>query len=104
MFITGAVITAGIAAWIHPRWLELCEAAKPGGECQPITYQLLTGYLVVLLGVVMLIAGPIVNSLYRVMRYGQPWETSRVETAVSNLPILVGFLYLAMGLVLVTTA
>ena len=53
-----------------------------------------------ILGVVTLIVGPIINSLYRLFRYGQPWETTRHETAVSNIPILAGIAYLLVALII----
>jgi len=62
-----------------------------------MTFGIMYGYFLIGLGVFMMILGPIINSLYRLYRYGQIWETSRVETAVGNVPLIVGFVYVVVG-------
>jgi len=93
------VVAALLALWFQDRWLSFCEAFKQPGDfpCQPIGETRMVAYVTIGLGVVTMIFGPIVNTLYRLARYGQPWETTRHETAVSNIPILVGLFYLGFG-------
>jgi hypothetical protein len=45
----------------------------------------------------MLVLGPIIFSLAHLLRHGYNYEYSRVETAISNLPMLSGFLYIVAG-------
>lgn len=94
-FLIGAIF----ALWFQERWLRFCEAFKSPGDlpCQPIGDVRMVAYVTIGLGVVTMIFGPMVNTLYRLARYGQPWETTRHETVVSNIPILVGLFYLALG-------
>ena len=102
-FITGAFLVVTLAAlWFQERWLEFCEHFKEAGEfpCQPIGDVRMVAYFTIGLGVVTMILGPVVNTLYRLARYGQPWETTRHETAASNIPILAGILYLVVGTII----
>jgi uncharacterized membrane protein YvlD (DUF360 family) len=57
----------------------------------------MSGNFLIGFGLFMLIIGPIIFSLAHVLRHGYNWESSRVETAVSNLPMLSGILYIALG-------
>ena len=57
----------------------------------------MSGTFLIGFGLFMLIIGPIIFSLIHVIRNGYNWESSRVETAVSNLPMLSGILYIAAG-------
>ena len=57
----------------------------------------MSGNFLIGFGLFMLIIGPIIFSLAHVLRHGYDWESSRVETAVSNLPMLSGIMYIAVG-------
>jgi uncharacterized membrane protein YvlD (DUF360 family) len=57
----------------------------------------MSGNFLIGFGLFMLVIGPIIFSLAHVLRHGYNWESSRVETAVSNLPMLAGLLYIAAG-------
>jgi hypothetical protein len=106
IFVVGTfALTIGAAIWFQARWLSFCEHFKNEGElpCQPIGDLRMVAYFTIGLGVVTMIVGPMVNTLYRLARYGQPWETTRHETAASNIPILAGLFYLALGTVLFLT-
>lgn len=94
-FLLGALF----ALWFQERWLRFCETFKSPGDlpCQPIGDMRMVAYVTIGLGVVTMIFGPMLNTLYRLARYGQPWETTRHETVVSNIPILVGLFYLGLG-------
>ena len=45
----------------------------------------------------LLLVSIFIFSLAHVLRHGYNWESSRVETAVSNLPMLSGIIYIAVG-------
>jgi hypothetical protein len=94
-FLVGALF----ALWFQDRWLSFCEAFKEPGDlpCQPISNMRMVAYVTIGVGVLTMIFGPVINTLYRLARYGQPWETTRHETATSNIPILAGLLYLGIG-------
>jgi hypothetical protein len=94
-FVVGTLF----AVWFQDRWLSFCEQFKDPGDlpCQPIGEMRMVAYVTIGLGVLTMIFGPMINTLYRLARYGQPWETTRHETAVSNIPIVAGLFYLALG-------
>ena len=96
----GAVMVVALAT--QPRWIDVCTGINTnrGFPCEPMTLGLMTGDLMIALGVLTLIFGPIVNSMYRLVRYGQQWETSRVETAVGNVPLVIGIAYIVVGFVI----
>lgn len=99
LFVGSFVVAALLALWFQDRWFSFCEAFKNPGDfpCQPIGEARMVAYVTIGLGVATMIFGPIINTLYRLARYGQPWETTRHETAASNIPILAGLLYMAIG-------
>lgn len=98
-FVLGAVVATLLARLFHPHYLGLCNNVKvdTGDECSPMPLQAMVGVFLVGMGLVSMLVVPIVTSLYNVVRRGYDWETSRVETAVSNLPILAGLVYFAAG-------
>jgi uncharacterized membrane protein YvlD (DUF360 family) len=51
-----------------------------------------SGNFLIDLGLFKLVIGPITFSLAHVIRNSNNWESSRIETAVSNLPMLAGLL------------
>lgn len=104
LLISGAAITFWIAHYVQGDYIALCErfAVFPS-RCQPVTLQTAYATALGMAGLVMLIIGPVVNSIYHLLRYGQPWEHSRVETAISNYPLLAGVIYLAISGILVFT-
>jgi len=94
----------------QPHWQDLCTAVKQnalvpdpnqriiiGPECEYVGPMAMAGNFLIGFGVFTMIIMPIVFSLIQVRRDGYNWETSRVETAVTNLPILSGFLYIVAG-------
>ncbi len=106
-FGLGAAAIAGLL--FQPHWLGLCNRvnSRPhvgisgqiirGDECSPVSPMTMSGNFLIGFGLFMLVIGPIVFSLAHVLRNGYNWESSRVETAVSNLPMLAGVLYIAAG-------
>lgn len=102
LFATGLVLALAAGTWITPRYLSLCRVLNRfASSCAEVPAEHIRGYSVAVFGVGMLILGPVVNTLYRLVRYGQAWETPRgPETAASNVPIAVGFIYIALGLII----
>lgn len=98
----GFAVAAGLAVWFQPHYLPLCNRinAQPGIQCSPVSMQSMVGIFVIALGVVTLVVVPIVAAVIHLIRHGHSWETPRgTETAITNLPILAGFIYLATGTV-----
>ncbi len=95
----------------QPHWLDLCNRinSRPfvdqlgrtinrgAEECSPVSMMTMSGNFLIGFGLFMMIIGPTVFSLAHVLRHGYNWESSRVETAVSNLPMLSGLLYIVTG-------
>ncbi len=97
-FVSGAAVAHAAALFLEPRWVDFCsrvDASAP--PCAPIDLPTMFGYALIGGGFLVMIFGPIVNALYHLYRYGQKWETSRVETAVSNLPLISGIAYMILG-------
>ena len=107
----GGAALAGLL--FQPHWVELCtrinnrefvawggQPTLRGGECSPVSPMTMSGNFLIGFGLFMLVIGPIIFSLVHVLRNGYNWESSRVETAVSNLPMLSGVVYIVTGAVL----
>ena len=109
LFVTGLGAAAAAGLLFEPHWLDLCNRinARPtvgingqitrGGECSPVSPMTMSGNFLIGFGLFMLVIGPIIFSFAHVLRNGYDWESSRVETAVSNLPMLAGLLYMGAG-------
>ena len=109
LFLGGLGLAALGGVLFQPHWHDLCNRinARPsiglngqitrGGECSPVSTMTMSGNFLIGFGLFMLIIGPIIFSLAHVLRHGYNWESSRVETAVSNLPMLSGALYIIAG-------
>ena len=109
LFVAGMAGAAAAGLLFQPHWVELCTRINNrefvawggqitrGGECSPVSPMTMSGNFLIGFGLFMLIIGPIIFSLAHVLRHGYDWESSRVETAVSNLPMLSGILYIAAG-------
>ena len=95
LLISGAIVTLIASSYVQANYIELCgRYAVFPGRCAPVTLQTAFATGLGIAGLLMLIVGPVVNSIYHLLRYGQPWESSRVETAISNYPLLAGVIYL----------
>lgn len=101
IFFAVFLATALLAEAFRSNWVE-CRTVDEwfAQACPTVPRRLLLIRVTAILGVSTLVLGPIINSLYRLFRYGQPWETTRHETAVSNIPIIAGFAYLLIALIL----
>jgi hypothetical protein len=57
------------------------------------------------LGFLTMILGPIAGSLLDLAINGHKWETSRgTESVITNVPVLLGAIYLILGVVIAATA
>jgi hypothetical protein len=105
LFGFGLIVAALAGRWASPRWVDYCTRVKDTGvRCEPIDIWTMTGYITIGLGIVVMIIGPIVASLIHLFAHGYNWETSRVETLVSNLPIAAGIAYFVLGFVIAAAA
>ena len=101
LLVVGASLTWLGAYYVQANYIELCERfALIPSRCAPVSLRSATSVGLGIAGLSMLIIGPIVNSIYHLLRYGQPWESTRVETAISNYPLLAGVIYLAAAALL----
>ena len=99
----GVLAMIALAWYVSPRWVDLCSPFNyRDAACAPIDRPRMFGYVAVAVGLFLMTLGPVVTSLYKLFRYGQAWETSRVEPAHVNLPIAVGLLYFFAGLIAVS--
>ena len=97
-FIFGGLAAVLVAAWFHPNYVDICDRLTDQSEpCRPVPLQSMRGLFLIGLGVLSMPVVPIVTTITQVLREGYDWETSRVETATANLPILAGLLYFAIG-------
>ena len=99
-FVIGFGVAALLARLFHPHYLPLCNRinAQPGVDCRPIPLQAMVGLFVFGLGIFTMVVVPIISALYQLVKHGHDWEMARgTETAITNLPILAGLLYLATG-------
>ena len=110
LFVAGLGSAAAAGLLFQPHWVDLCNrinsrefvgwSGQPvtrGGECAPVSPMTMSGNFLIGFGLFMLVIGPIIFSFAHVLKHGYDWESSRVETAVSNLPMLAGILYIAAG-------
>ena len=96
LLILGAAVTWVGSYCVQANYIELCEKyAFFPSRCAQVSLRTAYSVGLAIAGLVMLTIGPIFNSLYHLSRYGQAWESSRVETAISNYPLLAGVIYLA---------
>jgi hypothetical protein len=109
LFLLGLGFAAAAGLLFQPHWVDLCTRINNrgfigwngqmvrGGECAWVSPTTMAGNFLIGFGAFMLIIGPIIFSLAHVLRHGYNYEYSRVETAVSNLPMLSGLLYIIAG-------
>ncbi|MBT8213541.1 MAG: hypothetical protein KJN71_10390 [Acidimicrobiia bacterium] len=95
--VGGLAVTSAFAALVHPSYPDVCQrftsAAFP---CDPVPFSSFIAYSVMVVGMAVWIIGPIVWALLG-LRKGYKWEQSRVEPAEINLIILIGFIYMGIG-------
>lgn len=60
------------------------------------------GYVTTALGLILMTVGPVITTLWKLFRHGYNWETSHVEPAHVNGPIVFGLVYFIGGLLIVS--
>jgi hypothetical protein len=105
LFVLG-VAASYVVAWVlAPHWPGFCSDATVGSPCGAVAVQTMAGYLMVGLGFLTMIFGPIAGSFLDLLINGHKWETSRgTESVITNVPVLVGAIYLVLGVVTAATA
>ncbi|MCB1246366.1 MAG: hypothetical protein KDB69_03790 [Acidimicrobiia bacterium] len=105
LFLTGLVTAWLVAAFAVPRWPGFCDDTIAGAPCEPVEFLTGFGYTTIILGLLTIVLGPIAGSLLHLAINGASWETPRgTETVQSNMPLLVGAVYLGLGLGVVIVA
>jgi hypothetical protein len=104
LFLAGIVVCIALAAILSPHWPEICDGAIVGAPCQSVATQTMAGYLIVVLGFLTIILGPIAGSVLDLLINGAKWEMQRGrDTIVTNMPLLIGAIYLGVGVFTITT-
>ncbi|NND04377.1 MAG: hypothetical protein HKN91_16495 [Acidimicrobiia bacterium] len=94
----GAVVTVLASSYVQHDYVSFCRQYWVfDGRCQPVTPATAQSVGFTIAGLFMIIIAPVINSLYHLFRYGAQWEFTRVETAISNYPMLAGVIYLAVA-------
>jgi F0F1-type ATP synthase membrane subunit c/vacuolar-type H+-ATPase subunit K len=103
--IAGYLVAWGLAVLLAPMWPGFCDGTIVGADCEAVAVQSMMGYLVIALGIITMIIVPIVGSLLELYIHGANWETPRgTETVTTNVPLLVGLIYLLSGVAIPATA
>ncbi|MCL1599293.1 MAG: hypothetical protein M3094_08925 [Actinomycetia bacterium] len=105
LFVAGLGASFAVAEIFTPYWPDLCDSAIVGAPCEIVATQTVAGYLILGLGILTIILGPIAGSLLDLTINGARWETPRgKESIITNTPILLGALYLVLGVVTIAAA
>jgi hypothetical protein len=105
LFLMGIALCFVLAAVFASRWPAFCDGTIVGAPCDPVAVRTMAGYLVVTLGFLTMILGPIAGSILDVAINGARWEMPRGrDTIITNMPIAVGALFLAVGVFTIATA
>ena len=105
LFVAGFGLTFAAAHLLTPIWPNFCTVTTVGVPCSTVDTQRMTGYLMIGLGLVTMILGPIAGSFIDVAINGHKWETSRgTESVITNVPVVVGAAYMVLGLIIAATA
>lgn len=102
LFLIGIALSFLLAVVFASSWPEFCDGTIVGAPCDPVAVRTMAGYLVVTLGFLTMILGPIAGSFIDIAINGAKWEMPRGrDTVVTNMPILVGALFLATGILII---
>lgn len=101
----GTVVIVALAWFVSPRWVDFCTPFnRRPAPCAPIGTGRMIGYVSTGMGLVLMTVGPVITTLWRLFRDGYNWETSHVEPAHVNLPIVLGLVYFIGGMLVVGVA
>jgi hypothetical protein len=104
-FLAGIAVSFVQAVVLSPYSPDYCAGAIVGAPCQPVATQTMAGYLIIALGFFTIVLGPIAASMLDVAINGARWEMPRGrDTVVTNMPLLVGAIYLGAGVFTIATA
>lgn len=105
LFLAGVGLVFLAARLLAPVWPGFCSDATVGSPCDAVDFRTMAGYLLVGLGFLTMILGPIAGSFLDVLINGHKWETSRgTESVITNMPVVLGAIYLVLGVVIAATA
>lgn len=105
LFLLGFGVVWLVSRFAVPRWPGFCDNTIVGAECSPVNFQTGFGYGVIALGMLTIVFGPVVSSLLHVGFNGAEWETPRgTETVHTNSPLLIGAIYMGIGLLILVLA
>lgn len=98
LVVFGAIVTYVASSYVQRDYVSFCQQYWVfDSRCQPVTLATAQSVGFTIAGLFMIIIAPIINALYHLFRYGAQWEFTRVETAISNYPMLAGVIYLAIA-------
>ena len=98
LVLVGAAITYLLSSYVQRDYVSFCRQYWVfDGRCQPVLPATAQSVGFTIAGLFMIIVAPVINSLYHLFRYGAQWEFTRVETAISNYPMLAGVIYLGIA-------
>ena len=104
LFLAGIAVCFVLAIVLAPHWPEFCDGTIVGAPCHSVATRTMAGYLIVTLGFLTIVLGPIAGSVLDVAINGAKWEMSRGrDTIVTNMPIVVGAMYLGVGVFTIAT-
>ncbi|GMQ98761.1 MAG: hypothetical protein BMS9Abin17_1289 [Acidimicrobiia bacterium] len=104
LFSLGLAASFLIALIFAPLWPGFCDEAIVARPCESVHVQTMAGYVVIALGILTIIFGPIAGSMIDLAVNGSKWETPRgTETVITNVPILIGAIYVVVGVAVVAT-
>lgn len=99
----GLILSAAVAWVLSPRWVDVCTPLNyRRSACAAIDAQRMLGYVTTALGLILMTVGPVITTLWKLFRHGYNWETSHVEPAHVNGPIVFGLVYFIGGLLIVS--
>ncbi len=105
LFLIGVAASFAAAAVVAPLWPGFCDGAIVGAPCEAVGVQTAAGYLLIVLGILTIVFGPIIGSLLDLLINGSRWETPRgTENVITNMPLLVGAIYVLLGIAVAATA
>lgn len=103
--IAGLAVAYVIAVFVMPIWPDFCDDSVPGSECDAERLRSMYGYVLIVLGLATGVFGPIAGSLIHLGLHGAEWETPRgKESVITNIPLLIAILYIALGLLVLIRA
>lgn len=105
LFVAGLGAAWLISRMLVPWWPNYCDDTVAELACTPERYTTGFGYTTIVVGIFTMLFGPIIGSFIDLHRNGANWETPRgTETVITNMPLLIGAIYMGLGLLRVMTA